>query len=321
MALILAIAACGGQGGARVTDGGATGGPRAAAAMDAALAGPAVALLESIDVDEPIWPAGAGAAPQTVAIARELEVSLGQAGMLVAPARPSPGVTPLRARLRVACGVELGTAAGRGHGQVARGAVALRLEWRDDSEALPLEERDACEVSLGTTELSEAAQRALACAVAAGTAGLAAKEMVRRGDPATVLAALASSDPTLRAVALAAVGERHVGAAVPRLLEMLGSSDVLVRDGAIGALVALREPRAVPALTHMARFDDIDTMRRVIDAVDTIGGDETRSFLELVASGHEMPEMRALASQALDRLNRREGRAGRDAGVVSPGSH
>jgi HEAT repeat protein len=97
---------------------------------------------------------------------------------------------------------------------------------------------------------------------------------------------------------------------VPRLLELLGSDDELVRDGAIGALVALRDQRAIKPLTELASFSDVDMMRRVIDAVGAIGGEDARSYLELVAAGHEVPAVRELAEGALARLARRAGDGG-----------
>src|SRR5262249_11703785 len=105
-------------------------------------------------------------------------------------------------------------------------------------------------------------------------------------------------------VAFAAIGERHLTEALPRLLELLKSDDELVRDGAIGALVALRDRRAVRPLIDRASFNDLDLMRRIIDAVGALGGDEARSYLELLATGHDVPIIRELAQKALDRLNR-----------------
>ena len=49
-------------------------------------------------------------------------------------------------------------------------------------------------------------------------------------------------------------------------------------------------------------------MRRVIDAIGAIGGEEARAYLELVASGHDVAGIRKLAADALERLERRERR-------------
>jgi hypothetical protein len=159
-------------------------------------------------------------------------------------------------------------------------------------------------------DLGAAALSLVECALGQAARGLAEKQAVRRGDESAVLMALESSDPSLRQVAFATIAERELRSAVPRLLELLHSEDELVRDSAIGALVALREPRAVPALAQLAEFRDLDLMRRVIDAIGAIGGDEARAWLELVASGHEVQAVRDLAGEALARLLRRAADAG-----------
>jgi hypothetical protein len=47
-------------------------------------------------------------------------------------------------------------------------------------------------------------------------------------------------------------------------------------------------------------------MAKILDAVGQIGGDEARAYLDFVSSGHEVPEVRALARAALERLERRQ---------------
>ena len=124
---------------------------------------------------------------------------------------------------------------------------------------------------------------------------------------AAVEAALAGDDPDLRALAFAAIGERGLRTTVPKLLELLRSEDPLVRDGAIGALTALREPSAIKPPTEIAKFADHDMMRRVIDAIGAIGGEDARAYLQFVADGHEHPLIRELAKEALRRMDRKRG--------------
>jgi HEAT repeat protein len=143
------------------------------------------------------------------------------------------------------------------------------------------------------------------CALSTAARGLALKETIRRGDVKAVLAALAEEDEGRRQVAFAAVADHQIKEAVPRLLELLASGDGAARDGAIGALVALREPSAVGPLTQMTEFKDLAMMRRVVDAVGSIGGDEAIAYLELVATGHDDPTIREMAEQALRRARRR----------------
>jgi hypothetical protein len=46
-------------------------------------------------------------------------------------------------------------------------------------------------------------------------------------------------------------------------------------------------------------------MRRILDALAALGGDDAQSYLELVSSGHEDPRIRALAAAALERMQRK----------------
>ena len=95
---------------------------------------------------------------------------------------------------------------------------------------------------------------------------------------------------------------------------MLKSDDHALRDRALGALASIGDPRAVHPLTEMAKFQDLTDVPKVLDALATIGGPEARSYIEFVASGHESPEIRELAKQALGHLERREADRHKDMG-------
>jgi len=65
---------------------------------------------------------------------------------------------------------------------------------------------------------------------------------------ATILASLGEGDTALRAELIRALGAREVTAAAPKLLEMSGETDALVRSAALGALGQLADDTALPAL-------------------------------------------------------------------------
>jgi hypothetical protein len=132
-----------------------------------------------------------------------------------------------------------------------------------------------------------------------------ARAKLARGSSAELVAALNGSDEDLREEAVRIAAERKEKQAVPPLLAMLKSEDRAVRDRAIGALAAIGDPRAVKPLTEVARFREYSELPKVLDAISAIGGDEARAYLEFVASGHEHPDMRALAKTALEHLDRR----------------
>ncbi len=93
---------------------------------------------------------------------------------------------------------------------------------------------------------------------------------------------------------------------MPSLVKLLKSEDHDTRDRAIGALQEIGDKRAVRPLTEVARFRDLSDLPKVLDALAAIGGDEARSYLEFVASGHDSVEIRDLAKQALTHLERRQ---------------
>jgi hypothetical protein len=270
-----------------------------------------IVRIQQVTVEAQAWPPEAGAPLDDRVLASRIWEVLSQSDDFQAVGRRVPpdasaGAVIRRARLKTVYGVELVPEPSTPP-RLMRAAVTIAVEWADEGDGQELWESLACDGELpkDKAQYADLAPRLVDCALEKGARGLIEKEGLRHADPATVVAALGSSDPALRQVAFGVIAERRLTAAVPRLLELLHSPDVLVRDGAIGALVALREPRAVKPLTELAQFNDLDMMRRIIDAVGAIGGDEARSYLELVASGHSVPLIRELAEKALDRLTRK----------------
>jgi HEAT repeat protein len=105
--------------------------------------------------------------------------------------------------------------------------------------------------------------------------------------------------------AIRAVAERKLTAEVPTLLRLLSHDDEAVRDAALGALVDLRDRRAVSELAKQRSMRDRREMRKILDAIATLGGQEAAEYLSFVADAHEDEEIKRMAKQALDRLKRR----------------
>jgi HEAT repeats len=148
-------------------------------------------------------------------------------------------------------------------------------------------------------------------------AGVGARVKLAAGDAGALAAAIDGSDEDLRDEAMTLAAERKTTVAVPALIRRLKSDDHAVRDRAIGALSAIGDPRAVHPLTDVAKFYDVGDLPKVLDALATIGGPEARAYLEFVASGHDNPEMRELAKQAIGHLERHEAERNRDLAVPS----
>jgi hypothetical protein len=147
--------------------------------------------------------------------------------------------------------------------------------------------------------------------------GVGARVKLAAGNAPAIVAAIDGNDDDLREEAMRIAAERHVKEAVPPLLRRLKSDEPAERDRAIGALSEIGDARAVRPLTEVAKFYDVTDLPKVLDALATIGGPEARSYLEFVASGHDSPEMRELAKQALLHLDRREAERRRDLGAPS----
>jgi hypothetical protein len=70
-------------------------------------------------------------------------------------------------------------------------------------------------------------------------------------------------------------------------------------------LIAMREQRAVSALTRNRSMRDRHEMRKVLEAIAILGGEEARDYLSFVAASHDDEEIRNLALEAKARLDRR----------------
>jgi hypothetical protein len=241
--------------------------------------------------------------PDATAAEKLVRDALGEAGVLLSSAPDALG-----ARLTVELGMVVEGPAGKEN--QLDGLCSMKLRFREPVPGSPgKEEKRTWELAVAGQRPLVASERKLIAplgleiigkAVDEAVLSLKARESIRAGDEAVVVAALDSAEEDVRKEALRAVGERHLGGALPRLVELLKNPER--RDEAVGGLVALGDPRAVKPLIDVIEFKDLREMAKIVDAVGQIGGEEARSYLDFVASGHEVPEVRALARAALDRL-------------------
>jgi hypothetical protein len=135
--------------------------------------------------------------------------------------------------------------------------------------------------------------------------GFAARRKLREAPPEAVHAALLADGGELREEAIHTAGQRQLRQEVPILLKMLGDPDEATRDAALGALIAMHERRAVTELTRTRSLRDRREMRKIIEAIAILGGDEAQDYLSFVAQTHDDDEIRAEAAAAKARLDRR----------------
>ena len=188
-------------------------------------------------------------------------------------------------------------------------AIESQIVWEDDSEDFAPGENIAAERTLRRAERKNAegvmAEHAAESLTQVGR-GLIIKERVRSGGIAGLRRGLADADVDVVLWSLDLAGERKAVELFDVLVGKLASPDVMIRDRSITALVALGDRRAVDPLTKSVRFDDLDLLRTIIEAVVALGGTDAREYLEFLASGHEEEDIRERAREGLGRLDRRK---------------
>jgi hypothetical protein len=134
---------------------------------------------------------------------------------------------------------------------------------------------------------------------------LAARRRLASGSPEAIAAALAADGGSLRLEAIRVVGERKLTGQGPALIALLNDADETTRDAALGALIRLGDRKAVSELTRTRSLRDEREMRKIIEAISILGGQEAEDYLSFVASSHDDEEIRAQAEAARTRLSRR----------------
>ncbi len=140
--------------------------------------------------------------------------------------------------------------------------------------------------------------------------GFVARRRLHDGPEDAVRATLEGDGGELRAEAIRTVGDRRLQQEAPQLLKLLSDPDETTRDAALGALIALGDRRAVTELARTRSLRDRHEMRKIIEAIAILGGQEADEYLSFVAATHDDDEIRAAAAAARARLQRREAEAG-----------
>ncbi len=132
--------------------------------------------------------------------------------------------------------------------------------------------------------------------------GYVARRRLRGGTPSEIHTALMADGGELREEAIRTVGERKLQDEAPTLLKMLDDPDEPTRDAALGSLIALGDRRAVSVLTRSRSLRDRHEMRKIIEAIAILGGQEADDYLSFVADTHDDEEIRSAASRARARI-------------------
>jgi hypothetical protein len=123
-----------------------------------------------------------------------------------------------------------------------------------------------------------------------------------------LIAALEDPDPRLRDFVTMRLADRKSRDAVPALCARLKSeprTELVLR--AIGALVAIKDPRAVEPIIELGKQREDEFVLQTLYAVGAIGGRTAQAYLYTVASGHPVEAVRRGAQEALEELERSAG--------------
>lgn len=129
-----------------------------------------------------------------------------------------------------------------------------------------------------------------------------ARQRLWQAPASEIDSALRSDDSEIRVEALRIIATRGLRGRSETLIRLLADEDENVRDAALGAVVALREQRAVKVLAESRSMRDTREMKKIINAIAVLGGSEAWEYLTFVAQNHDDPEVRDMAKQALDKF-------------------
>ena len=254
-----------------------------------------------------------GVTLDVAALSAEARTILARAGVF--QIAKTDAAAPVLARVRIEVGLE---DVGAGDKGAARAALRLRIDTRPSDVA---ERRFNEDVQAGAESqypvvdgkppergpmYTKLVNRLLADVLN----DYLTRQKLYAGDPKAVQSAMQADGGDLMVEAIRAVGERKLASETPRLLQLLEHPDEPVRDAALGALVELKERKAVSVLAAQRSMRDKREMRKILDAIATLGGAEAADYLSFVADGHEDPEIKEMAKAAKQRMDRKAGGGG-----------
>ncbi|HOX46360.1 MAG TPA: HEAT repeat domain-containing protein [Myxococcota bacterium] len=184
--------------------------------------------------------------------------------------------------------------------------VELRLVRRTEavSESLRAEGSAFLVQDPASVERAEGFQRVLELAIRQAVERIDLQLESQGLPPDKLRALLDSQDSDERRYVLRVLRARPVPELVPRVIELLRDPDPDLVLEAVGVLVAQRDDRAVPGLIRLAGSKDVVFLLQIITAVAEIGGPMARGYLFTLAAGHPESQIRERALEGLARIDR-----------------
>jgi len=121
-----------------------------------------------------------------------------------------------------------------------------------------------------------------------------------------LIRALGHPEADVQIFALRVLSERREKSAVDAVIGLLSDPRKEVADSAVGVLAQIGDQRAVEPLIQSVVPHETDSLLRIIDALARIGGPGARSYLEMLAGGHELRQIRMAAARARAAMDSQE---------------
>lgn len=182
------------------------------------------------------------------------------------------------------------------------GRLALKVRLEKEGVPIPISLAVAATASLEDAESTRRmVRRGLEDLASAARAAI----RVVDGDKRVWISSLEAAEPDLQALAAQLLGAFRVQEGIASLAALLSDPRETVVEAAAEALAQIGDERAVPLLIRSIPRGDLRGEVRVIEAIGRIGGREAEAYLEMTALGHEVPEVRILSQNLIDRLRKR----------------
>ena len=133
---------------------------------------------------------------------------------------------------------------------------------------------------------------------------------LQKATPADLLQMLEAESSERQLYVVSEVRKRKIRESVPALINWLKKENLHpeIELELIGALIAIRDKRAVKALIDSSQRRHEIYLTQIIFGIAEIGGKQAEAYLFTVKAGHPKPEIRKHASDALSELLRRRGK-------------
>lgn len=236
-----------------------------------------------------------------------VQKALANAGFTLKLGEPAPQDGPPRWRVEVAVGAQEPKLEGAPEG---RASVAIALKRRSE---LAFDVSERAKVKAGSNlvdDIQASARLALETALANGSKYAQALVTLEPAKDAELERKLNDPNPAVKNAAVTLLVRRKKSTALPALMAQLkvesADDDQLRRT--MGLMVELGDPGAAKPMIEALQRKNLLMQRELVFALSSLGGADAEAYLYVVSEGHDEPQLRHWAEQALDELKQKKSR-------------